>query len=270
MELEINGVPFEDLDEKAKKLFQACQDLTFQTSEDLDEKAKNLLQICQYLNQQTFEGLNEKAKKLLEACQDPDHNSIQDLDGETLMKKDNNGMTIFHVLLFDAGNEWYTKNLNTALKQKVVAFIEAISQKLSKQDIESMMVHQDILKRTPLHYAGFLDVVDEKEDSNITLALMKHGADKALFMEDGNEQTPVSFIDPSNLKVHLDRKQTNQGPAGYKNRVAHFDVSVLQPAPDSTDLSRKTRYPWNLQHLEKLGNKHLDLFDHQVISAMIW
>ena len=53
MEFPYKGDPFELLDEKGKKLFQACKELTFQTLEGLDEKAKNLLKTCEYLNQQT-------------------------------------------------------------------------------------------------------------------------------------------------------------------------------------------------------------------------
>ena len=264
------GDPFEGLSERAKKIFQGCQDLNLQTIEGLEEKAKKLLLTCHDLNLQRFEGL-EKADRLLQACQDPDLNSIQDLDENTLKKVDKNGMNIFHVLLFDKENhkgqnqEWYTKNLDTASRQKCVAFIEAICQKLPKQDIESMMIHQDNFGRTPLHYAGIIDIVDESEDSNITLALMKHGADKALFVEDKKKETPVSFIGTSNLRVHLDTKQRTEGPVGHKDQVAHCDISILQPKVEKT-----TKYPLNLDYLRKLAKKHRDLFDHQVISAMIW
>ena len=128
-----------------------------------------------------------------------------------------------------------------------------------------MMIHRDNLKRTPLHYAGLIDVDGEKEDSNITLALLKHGADKALFVEDKKKETPVSFIGTSNLRVHLDTKQRIEGPVGHKDQVAHCDISILQPKVEKT-----TKYPLNLDYLRKLAKKHRDLFDHQVISAMIW
>ena len=266
-----NGDPFEDLDDKAKKFFEACKNLTFQTFEGLDEKAKKLLQTCQYLNQQTSEGLDEKAKKLLQACQDPDHNSIQDLDEDTLKKEDKNGMKIFHVLLFDQQNkeltEWYTKSLDdTASRKKVVAIIEAICQKFPKL-VEPMMIHRDNFGRTPLHYAGIIDVGEENEDTNITLTLLKYGADKALFMEDRKKETPVSFIETSNLKAHLDTKQRIEGPVGHKDRVAHCDISILQPKVED---NQTTKSPLKLDYLQILAKKHRDLFDHQVISAMIW
>ena len=278
------GDPFKDLDEEAKKLFRACRDLTFPTFEGLEEKAKKLLATCQYLNLQTSEGLDEKAKKLLEACQDPNHNSIKDLREETLTKVDKNGMNIFHVLLFDEENqqgtdhEWYTKTLDTATRQKIVTFIEAISQKFPKQVIEKLMIQPDNFNRTPLHYAGIIDEGNENEDSNITLAYLKHGADKALFEEDENKESPVNFIATSNLKVHLDSKQRNQGPVGHKNRVAHCDISILQPkvkveehqTPNTKPQTRNPKIPLNLEYLEKLATKHRDLFDHQVVSAMIW
>ena len=265
-----NGDPFGDLDEQTKNLFKACKNLTFQTVDGLDEKAKQLLQTCKYLNQQTSEGLDEKAKKLLEACQDPDHNSIQDLNEETLTKVDKNGMNIFHVLLFDKENhegqnqEWYTKSLDTASRRKVVAFIEEICQNCPKQ-VDLMMMQKDNFERTPLHYAGIIDVIDESEDSNITLALLKHGADKALFVEDKKKETPVSFIGTSNLRVHLDTKQRTEGPVGHKDQVAHCDISILQPKVEKT-----TKYPLDMDYLRTLAKKHRDLFDHQVISAMIW
>ena len=265
-----NGDPFGDLDEQTKNLFKACKNLTFQTVDGLDEKAKQLLQTCKYLNQQTSEGLDEKAKKLLEACQDPDHNSIQDLNEETLTKVDKNGMNIFHVLLFDKENhegqnqEWYTKSLDTASRRKVVAFIEEICQNFPKQVIDLMM-QKDNFERTPLHYAGIIDVIDESEDSNITLALLKHGADKALFVEDKKKETPVSFIGTSNLRVHLDTKQRIEGPVGHKDQVAHCDISILQAKVEKT-----TKYPLDMDYLRTLAKKHRDLFDHQVISAMIW
>ena len=269
MEFPYKGDPFELLDEKGKKLFQACKELTFQTLEGLDEKAKNLLKTCEYLNQQTSEGLDEKAKKLLEACQDTDHNSINDLHKNTLKQTDKNGMNIFHVLLFDQKNEglgkWYTKNLDIASRKKVVTIIEAICKKFP-EEVQSMMIHRDSLKRTPLHYAGLIDVDGEKEDSNITLALLEHGADKVLFFTAVNQVPviPVNFIGTSNLRVHLDTKQRIEGPFGH--RVAHCDTSILQPEVKPGQKTIKLDHLWKLH----LSQKHRDLFDHPVISAMIW
>ena len=51
------GDPFEGLSERAKKIFQGCQDLNLQTIEGLEEKAKKLLLTCHDLNLQRFEGL---------------------------------------------------------------------------------------------------------------------------------------------------------------------------------------------------------------------
>ena len=222
-----------------------------------------------------YEGLDDKVKKLWEACQEPDLKSIEDhlQDEETLKKAvevvDKNGMNIFHALLFDPKDQdqvWYTKNLETESRKKVVIFIEAICQKFPNK-VKSMMIAQDHYERTPLHYAGIIDVSEEKEESNITLALLKNGADEGLFIKDKNQETPVSFVGTPNLKAHLDTKQRNQGPVGHKDRVAHCDISILQPKVED---GKKTKYPLNLEYLQILACKHRDLFDHQVISAMIW
>ena len=129
-----------------------------------------------------------------------------------------------------------------------------------------MMIHRDSLKRTPLHYAGLIDVDGEKEDSNITLALLEHGADKALFFTAENQVPviPVNFIGTSNLRVHLDTKQRIEGPFGH--RVAHCDTSILQPEVKPGQKTIKLDHLWKLH----LSQKHRDLFDHPVISAMIW
>lgn len=232
--------------------------------------------------------LDDKVKKLWQTCQDPDLKSILDhLDkaegvylllengeNEDMLKKalevkDRNGMNIFHALFFDPEDQdWYTKNLKPESRKKVVTFIETICQKFPES--KSMMIVQDHFKRTPLHYAGIIDIDDEKDekgDSNITLALLKNGADEGLFLEDSNKETPVSFIATSNLKAHLDTKQRNQGPVGHTDQVAHCDISILQP---KVPKDQKTKYPLNLEYLKILARKHRDLFDHQVISAMIW
>ena len=217
--------------------------------------------------------LDDKVKKLWQTCQDPDLKLILDHDEDTLKRAlevvDRNGMNIFHALFFDPEDQdWYTKNLKPESRKKVVTFIETICQKFPES--KSMMIVQDHLKRTPLHYAGIIDIDDEKDekgDSNITLALLKNGADEGLFLEDSNKETPVSFIATSNLKAHLDTKQRNQGPVGHTDQVAHCDISILQP---KVPKDQKTKYPLNLEYLKILARKHRDLFDHQVISAMIW
>ena len=220
--------------------------------------------------------VDDKVKKLWEACQKPDLESIlDDLSEDTLKKTvevvDKNEMNIFHVLLFEPKDQdqvWYTKNLGIESRKKVVTFIDTICKEIPKEVIEPMMILQDNYNRTPLHYAGIIDdEADEKEESNITLALLKHGADKGLFIEDKNQETPVSFVRTSNLKALLDTKQRNQGPIGHKDRVVHCDVSILQP---KNPVTQTTTYPLNWENLEALAHKHKDLFDHQVISAMIW
>ena len=95
------------------------------------------------------------------------------------------------------------------------------------------------------------------------MALLKCGADKALFVKDKNEGIPVSFIGTSILKAYLDTKQEIDGPIGHKDTMVHCYVSALQPKS-----SQKNSL--NFDFLEILAEKHRDLFDHQVISAMIW
>ena len=55
----------------------------------------------------------------------------------------------------------------------------------------------------------------------------------------------------------------NEGPVGHKDQVALCDVSILKP-----DITKKNSL--NFEYLEILAKKHRDLFDHPVISAMIW
>ena len=226
----------------------------------------------------TLEGqvVDDKAKRLWIACQEPDLSSIlEDLEEDTLEKitkvVDNNGMNIFHALLFDKDHErWYTKKLEKEARTKVVSFIEDICQKISEKVIVDMMTVKDNYGRTPLHYAGIID--EEKENtnnSNIVLALLKNGADKTLFVKDRNGETPVSFILTSNLKVHLDTKVTIEGPDGHMEQEAHCDTSILQPTVESNDSSERN-HPLNFDCLEELPEKHRDLFDHLVVSAVIW
>ena len=221
-----------------------------------------------------LEGLDDRVKELWQTCQEPELKSILDhLENEDTLKKalevvDRNGMNIFHALLFDPQDQdWYTKNLKTDYESRkiVVKFIEAICQKFP--EAKSLMIVQDHFKRTPLHYAGIIDLDDEKEESNITLALLKNGADEGLFLPDSNEDTPVNFIATSNLKAHLDTKQRNHGPVGHKGRMAHCDTSILQP---KVPPPQETKYGLNFAYVQILAHKHRDLLDHQVISAMIW
>ena len=267
--------PFEGLDENAKKLFEACKELHFQTLEDIDEKTKKLLETdvqCQKL--QTREDLGENAKRLLQTrhrqisektCQDLDHYSILDLHEATLVNsKDKNDMNVFHVMLFGPEEEvWNARKHENEDRKKVVGIIEAICQKFPEQ-VKPMMLEEDIFGRTPLHYAGIIDVDNEKEDSNITLALLKYGADKALFMKDRKQERPVSFIGTSNLRAHLDTKLTTEGPVEHDLEKFQHDISILVPKDESN------KDTLNFGHLETLAEKHRDLFDHRVISAMIW
>ena len=221
-----------------------------------------------------FKDLDDEVKRLWKACQEPDLYDLCSIPMDVVTSEkavnvvDKNGMNIFHALLFDQRGEsqttWYTKKLDTETRKKVVRIIEAICQKYPKQ-VEPMMTRQDKYNRTPLHYAGIIDVDYEKEESNsnITLALLKYGADKGLFLEDSNRETPVSLMRTSNLKAHLDTKQRNEGPVGHKDQVALCDVSILKP-----DITKKNSL--NFEYLEILAKKHRDLFDHPVISAMIW
>ena len=94
------------------------------------------------------------------------------------------------------------------------------------------------------------------------MALLKCGADKALFVKDKNEGIPVSFIGTSILKAYLDTKQEIDGPIGHKDTMVNCYVSALQPKYSQEKLK--------FEFLEKLAQRHTDLFDHQVISAMIW
>ena len=214
-------------------------------------------------------------KRLWEVCQDPDLYSLSsildDLEQDTLEKivkkdgVDEDGMNIFHVLLFDQQNEpWYTKELETKTRKNVVQFIEAICQRIGEENIiEEMMSAKDKYKRTPLHYSGIIDGEKENDESNITMALLKCGAEMVLFEEDTSEGIPVNFIATSNLKSYLDTKQKIKGPVGHKDTMVHCYVSALQPKS-----SQKNSL--NFDFLEILAEKHRDLFDHQVISAMIW
>ena len=81
---------------------------------------------------------------------------------------DNNGMNIFHVLLFDKGYEkWYTKKLENETRKKVVKFIEAFCHTIPAAKIVLMMSKRDNHGRTPLHYAGIIDGDDLRSISNL-------------------------------------------------------------------------------------------------------
>ena len=218
--------------------------------------------------------VDNKAKILWIACKRPELSSIlDDLEKETLEKivdvLDRNGMNIFHALLFNPNSHrWFAKKLETEARTNVVKFIEAISQNFPNK-IKSMLIHQDNYERTPLHYAGIIDVENEMDESNITLALLKCGADEVLFVKDKRQETPVSFIGTSNLKAHLDTKQEIEGPVGHEDQMFHCDLSILQPKVED-EANSKNKNPVNFEFLEILAEKHRDLFDHSVISAMIW
>ena len=213
--------------------------------------------------------LDRRVKIFWKACQEENHSSLPKLISEedTLEKivkvKDKNGMNILHVLLFDAKNDnekWFTNSLDTVARTNIVKFIEAICQN-KKISFKPMMNVQDKYNRTPLHYAGMLDnVMNENDESNITLALLKYGADKALFVKDINGHTPVNFIKASCLKAHLDTKHTIKGPGGHEKH--EYDVSILKPEPKKNTCG--------FEYLEMLADKHKDLFDHPVVSALIW
>ena len=216
-----------------------------------------------------FEALDPDAKGLFKACQDLDHEKVtkllETLAEETVRKVDKNGMNVFHVLLFDRLNQdWYTKHLNIESCKTVVKITKAICQKTKKSVTDAMMNAKDSINRTPLHYAVIIDGDDEDEESSVTLTFLRHGGDKALFVN-GNmrkkQEAPVTFIKTSLLKSLLDTKHRNEGPIGHPDRVAHCDISILKP-----QIAGREEYDC----LVKLAEKHTDLFDHQVVSGMIW
>ena len=217
-----------------------------------------------------FEELDQKAKQLLKTCHGhylDFFNTLLDkgLEEGTLKKRDKNKMNVFHLLLYEKQTRvWNTKDLDSESRAKVVAIIKGICQKFPNRVTDQLMEQQDSNGRTPLHYAAFIDINDEKEDSNITLALLINGGDRALFVEDKNGEAPVSFISTSNLKTLLDTKQRIEGPVGHKDCVAHVDVSNFQ-SPRG-----KKKYTSRFEYLQKLAGKHKDLFDHLVITAIIW
>ena len=214
-----------------------------------------------------FEQLDDKTKELFQNCQKHDLNAILKTIGEENVEKvDKNKMNVFHQLLYDAQNQdWFTKNLDSEASKNVVKIIKAICQKFPKVT-DALMIMRDGMGRTPLHYAGIIDVEAEEEE-NITLAFLNHGADKALFIKDDNEDAPVDFIRTGNLKTHLDTKQRIEGPIGHERQMAHCDTSILRPEPSKTDDKSGSL---GFDYLEILAKRHRDLFDHQVISAMIW
>ena len=228
-----------------------------------------------------FEGLDDKPKKLFQDCQDLNQTSIEDsletLEEETLKQTDKNGMNVFHVLLFEKGNgpDWFAKNLDSEARTKVVSIIKSICKKFSKQVIGQLMKQQDNNQRTPLHYAAITDIDGEPEESNITLALLLHGADKALFQKGQSEKCwePVRFICTSTLSKLFDTKHENDGPVGHPDRVAHCDISTLRPEnfeKKSKNSKEKSKNPLSLDYFKILAVRHSDLFDHQVLSAFIW
>ena len=134
---------------------------------------------------------------------------------------------------------------------------------------------KDNKDRTPLHYATITDIDDEPEESNITLVLLLHGADKALFQKGQSEKCwePVRFICTSTLSKLFDTKHENDGPVGHPDRVAHCDISTLRPEnfeKKSKNSKEKSKNPLSLDYFKILAVRHSDLFDHQVLSAMIW
>ena len=223
-------------------------------SEGLDEKAKKLWKDCQYhidgkLEVNTFEAFLD---------------TLETLQEHTLKKSDKNGRNVFHSLLYEEQTRvWNTKCLDTESRAKVVAIIKAICRTFPKQVIGELMKQQDTNRRTPLHYAAFLDINDEEEESNVTLAILLNGGDSTLFMSDKNQDVPVHFIGTSNLKTLLDTKRRIEGPIKHKDCVLHVDASIFNPPNDEG--SEKT-----FEYLEMLGLEHKDLFDHPVITAIIW
>ena len=224
-----------------------------------------------------LEGLDEKSKKLFQDCQDLtsfDEASLETLEEDTLKATDKNGMNVFHVLLYEKGSpKWFTKNLDSESRGKVVSFIKSICKKFPKHVISELMKQQDNNERTPLHYAAIIDIDKEEADSNITLALLLNGADKTLFQKGQSENCwePVCFISTSTLSKLFDTKHRNDGPVGHPERVAHCDISTLQPPPIESEKSqKKSKNPLHLDYLRILAVNHRDLFDHQVISALIW
>ena len=65
----------------------------------------------------------------------------------------------------------------------------------------------------------------------------------------------------------MDKKQRIEGPVGHKDQVVCCDLSILQP---KVGCNTKNENPVYFEYLETLAEKHRDLFDHTVISAMIW
>ena len=230
-----------------------------------------------------FEGLDEKPRKLFQYCRDLNQPSIEAIEAfletfeeVTLKQTDKNGMNVFHVLLFEKGNgpDWFAKNLDSEARTKVVSIIKSICKKFPKV-IGPLMKHKDNKYRTPLHYATITDIDDEPEESNITLVLLLHGADKALFQKGQSEKCwePVRFICTSTLSKLFDTKHENDGPVGHPDRVAHCDISTLRPEnfeKKSKNSKEKSKNPLSLDYFKILAVRHSDLFDHQVLSAMIW
>ena len=204
------------------------------------------------------------------ACQDLSSLPEENLEEDTLLKivevVDKNGMNIFHSVLFNPkSGRWFIKRLDNTAITKVVAFIEAICEKIPSKDIlTGMMVTQDNIGRTPLHYAA---IIDERHESKITLAFLKYGADKALFVKDENGETPVSFMPTSILQAHLDTKFWTEGPCGHKDELFYCDLSILQPMVEAD--SEKTN-SLNFEYLHLLAKKDKQLFEHPVIKTMLW
>ena len=102
------------------------------------------------------------------------------------------------------------------------------------------------------------------ENSNIALNLLKFGGDQCLFEEDSEGEIPANFMSTKALEKHLDSKCIVKGPKGHKNQMAYCNIEMLNGPPCDTNR------PSNMVNLEKLAWKHKDLFDHPVISSMIW
>ena len=196
---------------------------------------------------------------------------------------DKNGMNIFHVLLFNEKEkdwDWYTKDLDKENRKNTIKIMELIFEKIPQLKGE-MVIKKDNFGRTPLHYAGIVDGEAEDEESSIALALMKNGADMCLFEPDRKKEKAVNLISTEILKKILDSKLKIKGAAGHPNQTAYCDIEILQPIRKKEKRKKKqdektvedqkpTKYPLKMDYLQNLICKHQDLFDHHVISALIW
>ena len=180
---------------------------------------------------------------------------------------DKNGMNLIHVLLFNSkDSQWYVKDIESSEHEGYIEIIEAIFKKCSQTEINDMVMKEDNNGSTPLHYATIIDKVFENDKPSIALMLMKYGADKTLFLKDKDCRKPIDFINTENLRRYLDTKVIIKGPEGHEEQTAYGNIGIFQSVQKDKN---KTKIV-SMENLEKMLPKHEDLFDHHLISAMIW